>query len=207
MLPLFGVSIILGVIIILGLKPDYVSSGDMVVLSPNTVTDTNNQEIPQNPLSDFSDSSRLTAAIVVSRLNSDAVREEFEDKGLASDYEIPQPEDPIIELSATSSSANVAKKTVAALQKETQSQLNDAEASAGAPENQRYGARPAVTQIQVAQQSTAKMRVAIGVLVLGLTAAIGGAFFAEGIAVARRRRQQLNVVVPLSEEELAEAKS
>ncbi len=204
-LPLFGLSIILGALVIIGLKPDYVASGDMVVLSPNTVTDTNNKEIPQNPLSGFTDSSRLTAGIVVTRLNSNQVRQEFQNKGLASNYTIPQPTDPIITLSAKSSSADVAKNTVAALQKETQRQLNDVQASAGAPEIQRYGAKPAVAEIQVSQKSTAKTRVGIGVFALGITAAIGAAFLAEGIAVAKRRRKQLNILVPLSDEELADA--
>lgn len=198
-----SLAVILGGVVIVNLKPEYEASANVVILAPNTNRDATGDEVPSNPFSELSDTSRFTAEIVRGRLSTDDNRDNYKSNDLEPNYEVAEPSGPTISLIVKSDSRSRARATVEQLVRDVGGNLATVQAELNVAKSELYTAKQ-VAPVQIEKRNAILGRTLAALVVLGLTASLGAAFLAEAIATSRKRRSGSLVDVTETESPLVQ---
>jgi hypothetical protein len=182
-IPTLALVIALGFNAASGAAVRYEAKGSTLLLAPNNVFE------PTNPYADYNPALLTTANALQRVLGQPAIQRGLQDQGLSNDYNIIVDEKaPILGITATASTADLAMRTVDALQTEVTKQLTLREDVANAGPLSRIGSDRIVVPNRADKVYDDRNRAIVVVVVLGLLAVCAVAVIAEGVARRRPNR-------------------
>ena len=178
-IPLLVLAFLLALILVSRIETRYQANGTVTLLNSNL-------QSTDNPYLSFDQSLQTTAQVVGGTVSTNENRQSYEDKGLSSEYEVAVPYDPtrtillpMLDVTTTADSAEVATATRDALINDIKDQLSKKQTEAGAPVDTWIQAF-STSDREALPVSGSKPRTFLIVFGLGAAFAIAFAFIIDG---------------------------
>ena len=190
-LPALLVSLLLSGLVFQSIPPKFQSTGSVVLLTPTKGASASSKDPATNPLLNFGGSLEITAQLVTQVLLSPETGSQIQASGGATDYQVGDADTggPFINVVATASTAEQAKRTVELLLQRARQDLIDRQTRLGAPKGSFIAVEDAVAPTEAIQLNGNRLRGAAAALALGLCASLASAFILESILESRRGRR------------------
>lgn len=191
-LPAAVVSLGLAFAVFQSVPPKYESTGSVVLLAPSGGSGASSDRGPNNPLLSFDGSLTTASTAITQVLLSPEVADELYKQGATAGFEVGDGQlgGPFINVVATGSSPDEARRTVELVLQRARDELREREVTYRAPPGTFIQVDNLVEPTAAKRLVGGKLRAGGAALALGLAASLSAAFVIESIGENRRRRGQ-----------------
>ena len=177
--------------IAMSIAPTYEAKGSAILVGAQSSNVPGNAR--DNPFTRLDSSTVVLTAVATQIMDDPRIRESLADGGASAGYEVGQASDgtPVFIVVATHADEQTALRTVDAVLKRIDDELDRRQAEAGAPEESRIHSI-LLTQPDAAQELLGgRLRAFLAVALLGAAATVSTAFLVDGFARGRSRHSSV----------------
>jgi hypothetical protein len=182
-----------GVFFVGRVAPEYEAKGSVILLAPPSARSPDGQFVAVNPFSRFDDSMAVTASAMVNIMRSPQMAQTLHDGGVEGGYEL-EPDlnggGSIVLVTVTAATPEQAVHAFDVVRQAMQNLLDQLQAQAGAPENTRLRLDGLAPPTKASALITSKVRVGVGVLLIGSLGLVVLLVLAEAWSARRVRRRE-----------------